>query len=175
MVTYSSSFLDILVSDILVSECDVLELWYLFCEYAVTTAWGECSSAENNKAKQRNSLGIWDFPGGTVIKNLPANTGDSRDTGLIPQSGRSLGRGNGSPLQYSCLGKAHGQRSLVGYSRGGPKDSGTTEHMNALWACLSRISLSLWIKHTWSSPVDLLLCKMMKWMSLGHCVQAFRH
>ena len=38
MVTYSSSFLDILVSDILVFECDVLELWYLFCEYGVTTA-----------------------------------------------------------------------------------------------------------------------------------------
>ena len=40
------------------------------------------------------------FPGGSVVKNLPANAGD---TGLIPTSGRSLGEGNGSPLQYSCL------------------------------------------------------------------------
>ena len=40
------------------------------------------------------------FPGGTVVKNLPA---DSRDAGLIPESGRSPGGGNGNPLQYSCL------------------------------------------------------------------------
>ena len=44
------------------------------------------------------------FPGGTVVKNLPANAGGSRDWGLIPGSGRSPGRGNVSPLQYSCLG-----------------------------------------------------------------------
>ena len=38
-----------------------------------------------------------------VIKNLPANVGDIRDMCLIPGSGRSLGEGNGKPLQYSCL------------------------------------------------------------------------
>ena len=38
------------------------------------------------------------FPGGTVVKNLPANTGDTRDVGLIP------GGGHGTLLQYSCLG-----------------------------------------------------------------------
>ena len=38
-----------------------------------------------------------------VIKNLPANAGDTRDTDLIPGSGRSPGVGNGNPLQYSCL------------------------------------------------------------------------
>ena len=41
------------------------------------------------------------FPVGSVVKNLPANAGD---TGLIPGSGRSPGEGDGSPLQYSCLG-----------------------------------------------------------------------
>ena len=40
-----------------------------------------------------------------MVKNPPANTGDTRDTGLIPGSGRSPGEGNGNPLQYSCLGK----------------------------------------------------------------------
>ena len=35
-----------------------------------------------------------------MVKNPPANTGDKR---LIPGSGRSLGRGNGNPLQYPCL------------------------------------------------------------------------
>ena len=36
-------------------------------------------------------------------KTLPANSGDPRDIGSIPGRGRSPGRGNGNPLQYSCL------------------------------------------------------------------------
>ena len=43
------------------------------------------------------------IPGDTVIKNLSANAGNAREEGLIPGSGRSLGAGNGTPLQYSCL------------------------------------------------------------------------
>ena len=41
------------------------------------------------------------FPNGSVVKNLPASAGDA---GLIPESGRSPGREDGNPLQYSCLG-----------------------------------------------------------------------
>ena len=41
--------------------------------------------------------------GGTVVKNPPANAGNARDTGSIPELGRSLGVRNGNPLQYSCL------------------------------------------------------------------------
>ena len=63
------------------------------------------------------------FPGGSVIKNLPANAGD---TGLIPGSGRSSGVGNGKPLQYSCL--LNRQRSLAGYSPWIYKESDMTEH-----------------------------------------------
>ena len=37
-----------------------------------------------------------------MVKNLPANAGDTRDSGLIPGQGKYLG-GNGNPLQYSCL------------------------------------------------------------------------
>ena len=51
--------------------------------------------------------------GGSVVKNTPANVGD---TGLIPELGRSSGVGTGNPLQYFCLVKSHGQRSLDGYS-----------------------------------------------------------
>jgi len=40
------------------------------------------------------------FPGGGVVKNSPANAGDS---GLIPGLGRSPGVGNGNPTQYSYL------------------------------------------------------------------------
>ena len=39
------------------------------------------------------------FPGGSVVKNLPAN---ARDVGSIPRLGRSPGRGNSNPLQCSC-------------------------------------------------------------------------
>ena len=56
--------------------------------------------------------GLWDksnidselgFPGGAVVKNLPANAGDKRDAGSVPGLGRSPGGGHGNPLQYSCL------------------------------------------------------------------------
>ena len=39
-----------------------------------------------------------------MVKNLPANAGDVGDMGSIPESERSLGRGNGNLLQYSFLG-----------------------------------------------------------------------
>ena len=45
-------------------------------------------------------LFIWGFPGGSVVKNPPANAGDASS---IPGLGRSPGEGNENPLQYSCL------------------------------------------------------------------------
>ena len=51
------------------------------------------------------------FPGGSVVKNLPANGGNAS---LISGSGRSPGEGNGNPLQY-CP-KSDGQKSPVDYS-----------------------------------------------------------
>ena len=41
--------------------------------------------------------------GGAVVKNLPADAGDTGDAGLVPGSGRFPGGGNGNPLQHSCL------------------------------------------------------------------------
>ena len=43
------------------------------------------------------------LPGGTVVKNPPANVGGARDRGSIPKLGKSLGVGNSNLLQYSCL------------------------------------------------------------------------
>ena len=48
-----------------------------------------------------------------VVKHLAYNAGD---LGPISGSGRFSGEGNGNPLQYSCLEKSHGRKSLVGYS-----------------------------------------------------------
>ena len=43
------------------------------------------------------------LPGGSAIKNLPANVGATQDVGLIPGSGRSPQGGKGNTLQNSCL------------------------------------------------------------------------
>ena len=43
------------------------------------------------------------FPGGAVVKNLPANAGDAGNAGFIPGLGRFPGEGHGNPLQYSFL------------------------------------------------------------------------
>ena len=59
------------------------------------------------------------FPGGSAVKNPPAN---AEDAGSIPRSWRSPGEGNGNPLQYSCLGN--------------PMDRGTW------WAGVHRIAKS---------------------------------
>ena len=42
--------------------------------------------------------------GGSVVKSPPINAGDTRDAGLVPGLGRSLGGGNGNSLQSSSLG-----------------------------------------------------------------------
>ena len=62
------------------------------------------------------------FPGGSVVKNPPANAGDAGDADSIPGLGRSPGGGNGNPFQDSCLGK--------------PMDRG------AWWAIVHRVAKS---------------------------------
>ena len=66
---------------------------------------------------------IWASQVALVVKNPPANAEDIRDAVSILRLGRSLGRGNGNPLQYSCLENSHGQRNLVGYTPWGGKES----------------------------------------------------
>ena len=62
-------------------------------------------------------------------KERPANAGVTGDKGSIPGSGRFPGRGNRNLLQPVLLpGESHGQRSLVGCSPQGRKESDTTEH-----------------------------------------------
>ena len=55
---------------------------------------------------------LLNFPGDSVIKNLPANAGDA---GLVSRLERSPEEGNGNPLVF-LPGKSHGQRSLEGHS-----------------------------------------------------------
>ena len=64
------------------------------------------------------------IPAGSDGKESACNRGDP---GLIPGSGRCPGERHGNPLQYSCLATSHGQRSLVGHSPWGRKESDVTE------------------------------------------------
>ena len=65
-----------------------------------------------------------------MIKNLPTNAGDIGDAGSIPGSGRSLGEGNGNPLQYFCLGNPMDRGAWRVTVYGVPKESDTTERLN---------------------------------------------
>ena len=78
--------------------------------------------------KNRAPAPIWEgFPADTDGKESTCN---ERDLGLIPGLGRSPGGRYGNPLQYTCLENLHGQRSLVGYSPWGHKESDTTERLS---------------------------------------------
>ena len=67
-----------------------------------------------------------------VVKNPPANAGDIRDVGLIPELGRSPGEGKVNPLHYSCLEK--------------PMDRGawraTVHRVAKSWTQLKQLSMS---------------------------------
>ena len=67
------------------------------------------------------------FPGGSVVKNLPANTGD---TGSIPGSGRSPGGGNDNTLQYSCLGNTVDRGAWQATVHGVTKELNTTQQLS---------------------------------------------
>ena len=72
------------------------------------------------------------FPGDSAINNLPGNSGVS---GSIPGLGRSPGEENDNPLQYSCLGKFQGQRSLGGSSPLGGTELDMTQQLNTTNNC----------------------------------------
>ena len=79
-----------------------------------------------------------------MVKNPPANTGDTRDAGSIPGSGRSRGEGNGTPLKCSCLEN--------------PRDSG------AQWAAVCGITQSRTrLKRLSSSSILLATTFIKQW------------
>ena len=69
---------------------------------------------------------------GAVVKNLPASSGDTRDTGLIPGSGRSPEIRGGNLLQYSCLGNSMDRQTW----------GATVHRVTESWTWLS--------EHTWT-------------------------
>ena len=67
------------------------------------------------------------FPGGSVVKSLPANAEDTGDSGSNPGLGRTPGEGNGNMVQDLCL---ENPMDRGGYSPWGRKEWDTTEQLN---------------------------------------------
>ena len=82
---------------------------------------------ESNTTQPLNTSNVctWAFPGGLVVKNVAANTGD---TGFIPESEDPLRRWE--PTLVVLPEKSHGQRYPVGYSPWNCKESNTTEQLS---------------------------------------------
>ena len=83
------------------------------------------------------------LPHGSDGKESACNVGD---LGLIPGLGRSPGGGHGNPLQYCSLKNPHGQRSPVGYSPWGLKESDTTEWLSTAHS-VAKPALSSYKQH----------------------------
>ena len=64
----------------------------------------DCAYSVSDGQKMELRMRFWGFPGGSVVKNSPANAGDARDADSIPGTGRSPRERNGNSLQHSCLG-----------------------------------------------------------------------
>ena len=79
-------------------------------------------SKKKKKKKGSNVLVLIRLPGGSVVKNPPANAGDM---GSIPGSRRSPGEENGNPLQYSCRGNPMDRRAWQATIHGIEKKSWT--------------------------------------------------
>ena len=118
-----------------------------------------------------------DFPGGLVVKNLPANAGDAS---LVPQSGRSPGGRNGKPVQSSCLGNPMDRGAWQSTVQG---VATAKLHVMRIVLCTVRIFSTSLTSHSWSqqylsttphTPILVLTnknvsshCKMSPWSKLA--------
>ena len=92
-----------------------------------------------------------------MVKNLPANGGDTRNSGLITGLGRSPGEGNGNPFSVLAW-KFHGHKSLIGYILWGYKELDTTEQLSK-YANTHRHSLRRYRENINSYKTDVLFAK----------------
>ena len=111
------------------------------------------------------------FPGGSVVKNLPANKGAVWDEGLIPGSGRSPGGGHGNPL-YSYLENSMDRGSWRAAVHGVAKSQTwlsmyITIHKKQISEYILRTTLYLSMS-LWSSK-DLYICLIIFRTPWGRC------
>ena len=105
---------------------------------APTTAYDHTSQLGSFTAQETfgNVQRHWTSLVAQMVKGFPCNSNGKESTcnvgdlGLIPRLGRSTGEEHGNPFQCFCLENPHGQRSLVGYSPWGHKESDMTERLS---------------------------------------------
>ena len=72
--------------------------------HTANQSYSDCHQVQENGQRVYLLLReVQGFPGGAVIKTVPANAGDTRDVGSIPGWGKAPGKGTGNLFQYSCL------------------------------------------------------------------------
>ena len=88
-----------------------------------------------------------------MVKNLPADAGDTRNAGSIPGSGRSPGEGNGNPLQYSCLENSTDRGDWQATVRGVAESDRVTEYTHyTLNGGKKRVPVKIfWLKYYYVS------------------------
>ena len=98
---------------------------------------------------------VW-FPGSTVVKNPPASAGDAKRRGFYCWVTKIFWVRKWQPTLVFLPGKFHWQRSLVGYSPWGHKESDMTE-----WLSTNKVVLFLVINHfpVWLLDIDLIMRK----------------
>ena len=112
------------------------------------------------------------FPGGSVLKNPPANAGD---TGLIPGLGRSLEEEMAT--HSSILAWRIPQRSLVGYSAWGCKKSDKTEQLSTWWIyCYKKLYLviSVCSVMSWDAPLMLVIFEVDTMVFKSKCTKLWK-
>ena len=97
-------------------------------DLGICLKWGRCLVQNRVETASLPCFGASQMV--LVVKNLPANAGDTRDLDPIPGSGRFPWSRKWQPALVSLPGKSHGQRNLVGYSPWDHKESGMTEWLN---------------------------------------------
>ena len=138
------------------------KLWFPFLRWSPDQAYPTC-------------LPWSSFPGGAMVKNLPATARDTRDVGLIPGWGRFPGGGNENPLQCSCLGNSMDRGAWRATVHGATKSQTqlsmhTHGFLSALRECtlpvVFRVSSALMTQALWlchlcrGLPADLEFCTL---------------
>ena len=91
--------------------------------------WATVRGVTESDMAEGLTLSLWASLVAQMVKNLPANAGNTRDAGSVPGLGRSPGEENGYPLQYSCLENSMGREPGRLHSPWSHKESDMTERL----------------------------------------------
>ena len=91
--------------------------------------WATVRGVTESDMTEGLTLSLWASLVAQMVKNLPANAGNTRDAGSVPGLGRSPGEENGYPLQYSCLENSMGREPGRLHSPWSHKESDMTERL----------------------------------------------